>query len=137
MPAFEAGDLILRASRFRWVALAAVCVIFAFGGLYLIATGEYRGYAVTAFFTLGALLASAMLAYGRANLRLDEDGFVFGLMWREDRISLERRISAFDVVTVRGSRQRCFRCPARSRHLGRSWHASRSASAPFYLTAMA
>ncbi len=110
MPAPEAGDLVLRANRFQWVALAAVCVIFALGGLYMIATGQDRGYAVTAFFTLGVVLALATLAYGRANLCLDEDGFVFGLMWRDESYRW-KDVSAFDVVTIRGSRRVAFDVP--------------------------
>ena len=110
MPALEAGELILRASRLQWIALAAVCVIFALGGLYLIVTGEDRGYAVAAFFALGALLAFALLFHGRANLRLAEDGFVFGLMWREESHRW-KDVSAFDVVAIRGSRRVAFDVP--------------------------
>jgi hypothetical protein len=77
------GGLVLRAGRLRWLAIACVSLTFAAVGLYLLAQGERRGFAVAGFFGLTALLAAAMLVYGHANLRLAGDGFVLGRLWRD------------------------------------------------------
>jgi hypothetical protein len=84
-----------------------VSLTFAAVGLYLVAQGERRGFAVAGFFGLTALLAAAMLVYGHANLRLAEDGFVLGRLWR-DAAYRWTDVSPFGIVSIRGSRRVAF-----------------------------
>jgi hypothetical protein len=101
------GSPVLRGGRLHWVAIAIVSLTFAAAGLYAVAQDERRGFAVAGFFGLTALLALAMLVYGHASLRLTEDGFVVGRLWR-DAAYRWAGVSAFKIVSIRGSRRVAF-----------------------------
>jgi hypothetical protein len=107
MPFAMSGSPVLRAGRLHWVAIAIVSLTFAVAGLYLVAQDERRGFAVAGFFGLTALLAVAMLVYGHANLRLTEDEFAVGRLWR-DAAYRWADVSPFKVVSIRGGRRVAF-----------------------------
>lgn len=102
MPSGVSGSPVLRAGRLGGVVVAVVSLTFAAAGLYLVAQDERRGLAVAGFFGLTALLAVAMLVYGHANLRLAEDGFAVGRIWR-DAAYRWTDVSPFEIVSIHGS----------------------------------
>lgn len=107
MPSVGSGSPVLRAGRLRRVAVAVVSLIFAAAGLYLAAQGERRGLVVAGFFGLPALLAVVMLVNDHENLRLAEDGFVVGRIWR-DTAYRWAEVSPFKIVAIRGSSRVAF-----------------------------
>lgn len=107
MPSVPSGTRVLRAGRRGWLAIASVSLVLAVAGLYLAGLGERRGVAVAGFFGLTSLLAALLCVYGHANVRLAEDGFVVGRLWR-DAPYRWTDVSPFRVIAIRGNRRVAF-----------------------------
>jgi hypothetical protein len=74
--------VVLRPSPARWLAVLAICAAFTAIGVVQIRAGVREGWFVAGFFGLGALAAIVVLLPGSSYLKVRQDGFVFGTMFR-------------------------------------------------------
>jgi hypothetical protein len=62
-------------SRRKWILLLLSCLAFTAAGIMMIYQNADKGWFVTIFFGLGAIVSVAMLVPGTGSLKLDGDGF--------------------------------------------------------------
>lgn len=79
------GPVRFHPSRLKFVLLLIVCLLFSFGGIYMVRDGASGGWAVLLFFGLGVLVCIAIVLPGANGLTLGPDGFEVRSMYRGAR----------------------------------------------------
>jgi hypothetical protein len=78
------GDLALHASRRKWLAILAGCVVATFAGFSMLMDSEWIGLFVLSFFGFGTVVALAAIIRP-TQLLIDPDGMTLVQPWRRRR----------------------------------------------------
>jgi hypothetical protein len=76
------GPLALQRSRAKWIGLLLIFIAFTAGGVWMVASGDWRGWLGLVFFGLGILISVLNLLPGASALTLDKNGFKASSMFR-------------------------------------------------------
>lgn len=75
-------EIRLTPSRWKWLAVTAICTVFAVIGGLMATGGDLIGWASLLFFGPGALMGTAMVIGWRSHLVLRRDGFEQAMLGR-------------------------------------------------------
>jgi len=99
------GPVTLYPSRTKWLVVFLGCALFALGGIWMISSGEQKGWFVLIVFGLFTATAAAMLLPHAGSLTLHADGFETKSLFRRYR-ALWQEVSEFKAVRIPPSMQR-------------------------------
>jgi hypothetical protein len=77
-------ELVLRASRRKWLAILVACVVSTFAGFHMVVGGAWVGLFLLGFFGFGTVVAVATIIRP-TQLRIDSDGVTLVQPWRRTR----------------------------------------------------
>ena len=99
------GPVTLYPSRKKWLLVLVGCASFAIGGVWMIISGEQKGWFVVIVFGLFAAAAAVMLLPGAGSLTLDASGFEATSLFRRSR-GRWQDMTEFKAVRIPPSMQR-------------------------------
>jgi hypothetical protein len=86
MPDPDARPLVLSASRWRNLGLAALCAACAVAGILMIRDGLPSGWFVAGVFAVGGLAEMLVLSPWGPRLRADRSGLTLASLWRREHL---------------------------------------------------
>ena len=92
--------ITLRPSVAKSVFLLLVCLLLVAGGIWMVQTGEHRGYLVAGFFALGIPVAIINFIPGASYLLIEHDGLTVCSLFRKGQI-LWKDVDEFFVVKLK------------------------------------
>jgi hypothetical protein len=99
------GPVTLYPSRKKWLIVFLGSALFAVGGIWMVSSGEQKGWFVLIVFALFAATAAVMLLPGAGSLLLDAEGFETKSLFRRHR-ALWQDVTEFKATPIPPSMQR-------------------------------
>src|SRR6188768_1501782 len=78
----QTDELILRPKKQKMILLAAVSLLFTYGGTLIIEDNSLKGWFITLFFGLCFLVALIQLISNSSQLKLTKEGFIMTTLFR-------------------------------------------------------
>ena len=97
-------DILLKTSFGKHIFLILICLAFVGGGIWMINSGDWRGWLPTIFFGAGAPLIIMQAVMGSGYIRLNQEGMTMGSVRGTETTIKWQEIEEFGIWEISGNK---------------------------------